>query len=426
VVDDDEALGHGRDDNLAGPLDASTRNVELKARDPDPARTLERALALGAEDMGEIRQVDTYFAGARGRLKLREQETDGPTLWDELIEYSRPDSTDARTSNYTRVPVADAEPLREALDSAYGTLATVTKRRRLLLWHGVRIHLDEVEGLGSFLEFEAVADTGPDLTAERERVEHLRAELEVDDANLIATSYSDLVLETSAGAGAEETAGGGRAGETAASAGAEEAAGGGRAGETAAGAGAEEAAGGGRAGETAASAAAREAAAGAGEASAAAGEAGGPGGPGEPGEAGEGAAAGEAGDPTEELLRAAEAVMRTAHAPYSRFAVGAALRGADGRVYAGSNVENASYPQGQCAETSAIGALIAAGQTEITEVAVVAESVDFCPPCGGCRQRLAELADPETQVHLGKPGGPRMSTTVGELLPLAFEFEPPG
>jgi cytidine deaminase len=118
--------------------------------------------------------------------------------------------------------------------------------------------------------------------------------------------------------------------------------------------------------------------------------------------------------------------MRTAHAPYSRFAVGAALRGADGRVYAGSNVENASYPQGQCAETSAIGALIAAGQTEITEVAVVAESVDFCPPCGGCRQRLAELADPEIQVHLGKPGGPRMSTTVGELLPLAFEFEPPG
>jgi cytidine deaminase len=52
--------------------------------------------------------------------------------------------------------------------------------------------------------------------------------------------------------------------------------------------------------------------------------------------------------------------------------------------------------------------------------------VDFCPPCGGCRQRLAELAAPDTQVHLGKPGGPRMSTTVGELLPLAFEFEPPG
>jgi len=370
------------------------RNVELKARDPDPARTLERALALGAEDMGEIRQVDTYFAGARGRLKLREQETDGPTLWDELIEYSRPDSTDARTSNYTRVPVADAEPLRDALDSAYGTLVTVTKRRRLLLWHGVRIHLDEVEGLGSFLEFEAVADTAPDLTAERERVEHLRAELEVDDANLIATSYSDLVLETGAGG-----AGAGEPGAAAGEAGA---------GEPGAGQ-----PGAGEPGAAAGEAGAAEPGAAAGEAGAAA-----------AGEAGAGG--GEAGDPTEQLLRAAEAVMRTAHAPYSRFAVGAALRGADGRVYAGSNVENASYPQGQCAETSAIGALIAAGQTEITEVAVVAGSVDFCPPCGGCRQRLAELADPGTQVHLGRPGGPRMSTTVGELLPLAFEFEPPG
>jgi homotetrameric cytidine deaminase len=325
------------------------RNVELKARDPDPARTLERALALGAEDMGEIRQVDTYFAGARGRLKLREQETDGPTLWDELIEYSRPDSTDARTSNYTRVPVADAEPLREALDAAYGTLVTVTKRRRLLLWHGVRIHLDEVEGLGSFLEFEAVADTGPDLTAERENVEHLRAELGVEDANLIATSYSDLVLEA-----------GGRAG--------------------------------------------RASAAGA---------------VGDAGEAG-------ADESADELLRAAEAVMGTAHAPYSSFPVGAAVRGADGHVYTGSNVENASYPEGQCAETSAIGALIAAGQTEIKGVAVVAERADICPPCGACRQRLAEFAKPDTPVHLGRPDGPRRTTTVGELLPLAFEFEPPG
>ena len=117
--------------------------------------------------------------------------------------------------------------------------------------------------------------------------------------------------------------------------------------------------------------------------------------------------------------------MHSAHVPYSHFPVGAALRGADGQVYAGSNVENASYPQGQCAETSAIGALIAAGQTEITEVAVVAERMDFCPPCGGCRQRLAEFAGPDTPVHLGRPGGPRMATTVGELLPLAFELEPP-
>jgi homotetrameric cytidine deaminase len=339
VIDDGEVLRHGRDDNLARPLDASMRNVELKARDPDPARTLKRALALRADDRGEIRQRDTYFSKARGRLKLREQETGGSPLWDELIEYSRADSTDARTSTYRRVPVADAAPLLEALDSAYGTLGTVTKRRRVLLWDGVRIHLDEVEGLGSFIELEAVAEVGSDLSAEHEKVERLRAELGIEDDNLIATSYSDLILG----------AAGGKAH----------------------------------------------------------------------------AAAGSTVGAADQLMRAADAVMRTAYAPYSQFRVGVALRAPDGSVYVGSNVENASYPQGQCAETSAIGALIAAGHTLIAEVAVTAERMDICPPCGGCRQRLAEFAAPDTPVHLGRPGGPRMTTTVGELLPLAFELEPP-
>src|SRR5918997_5413401 len=172
------------------------RNVELKARDPDPARSLERALALGAEDKGEIRQRDTYFAGAHGRLNLRESQSEGSPLWDELIQYSRPDSTDARTSSYRRVPVSDAAALREALDAAYGTLVTVTKRRRLLLWGGVRIHLDEVEGLGAYLEFEAVADAGSDLTAEHEKGERLRAELGIEETKLVATGYSDLLLDS--------------------------------------------------------------------------------------------------------------------------------------------------------------------------------------------------------------------------------------
>jgi cytidine deaminase len=68
---------------------------------------------------------------------------------------------------------------------------------------------------------------------------------------------------------------------------------------------------------------------------------------------------------------------------------------------------------------------VAAGHTRIAEVAVVAERMEICPPCGGCRQRLAELADPDTRVHLGRPAGPQEVTTVGELLPLAFELEPP-
>ena len=368
MVNHDKSLRHGRDDNLAAPLDASMRNVELKARDPDPARTLERALALGAEQIGEIRQRDTYFSGARGRLKLREQDTDGPPLFDELIEYSRPDSTDARTSTYRRVPVADAAPLRDALDAAYGIDVTVTKRRRVLLWEGVRIHLDEVESLGSFLELEALADADSDLGPEHEQVERLRADFGIEDADLVAQSYADLIRELAAAADAASE------------------------------------------GE---------------EAGAALAEQPGLGGPAEARVAGE-RPTGVSDASAEELLRAAEDVMRSAYVRYSRFPVGAALRAPDGSVHVGSNVENASYPQGQCAETSAIGALVAAGHDQIAEVAVVAERVDICPPCGGCRQRLAEFAEPGTPVYLGRPGGPRHTTTVGELLPLAFDFEPPG
>ena len=118
---------------------------------------------------------------------------------------------------------------------------------------------------------------------------------------------------------------------------------------------------------------------------------------------------------------AAETVMRRAHAPYSGFRVGAALRGAGGAIHVGANVENASYSQTQCAEASAIGTMIAAGEKRITAVAIVAEQVEQCPPCGGCRQRLAEFAGPETPVYLGRPGSEPLVRTLGELLPLAFE-----
>jgi cytidine deaminase len=111
--------------------------------------------------------------------------------------------------------------------------------------------------------------------------------------------------------------------------------------------------------------------------------------------------------------------MHNAYAPHSHFKVGAALRTPTGAIYAGANVENASYPQGQCAEASAIGALIAGGEQEIAAVAVVAEQMDPCSPCGGCRQKLAEFAKADTPVHLGRS----LTTTMGELLPLAFEFK---
>jgi cytidine deaminase len=126
---------------------------------------------------------------------------------------------------------------------------------------------------------------------------------------------------------------------------------------------------------------------------------------------------------SDDLFRAADAAMRNAYAPYSGFKVGAALRTPSGTVYAAANVENAAFPQGQCAEASAIGAMVAGGVSEITEVAVVAEKVDFCPPCGGCRQRLWEFASPRTPVHLGRVAGPRKTVTLGELLPLSFGAE---
>jgi cytidine deaminase len=120
------------------------------------------------------------------------------------------------------------------------------------------------------------------------------------------------------------------------------------------------------------------------------------------------------------LIAAARAARAHAYAPYSNFPVGAALRGADGRVFAGANVENAAYPLGQCAEASAIGQMIAAGERRIAALVVIGGDQP-CPPCGGCRQRLAEFAAPETPIYLCTPDGRLLhSTTLGALLPLAF------
>ena len=125
----------------------------------------------------------------------------------------------------------------------------------------------------------------------------------------------------------------------------------------------------------------------------------------------------------DDLFNAARAVMANAHAPYSRFPVGAALRSTSGAIYAGCNVENASYPEGWCAETSAIAAMVAAGETAIAEIAVVAQQMPLITPCGGCRQRLAEFAGPDAKIHLCDAAGIVETVTLGELLPRAFALE---
>ena len=125
----------------------------------------------------------------------------------------------------------------------------------------------------------------------------------------------------------------------------------------------------------------------------------------------------------DDLSNAARAVMANAHAPYSSFPVGAALRSASGAIYIGCNVENASYPEGWCAETSAIAAMVAAGETAIAEIAVVAEQMPLITPCGGCRQRLAEFAEPDARIHLCDAAGIVETVTLGELLPRAFAMK---
>ena len=295
-------------------MSAPRRNIEVKALDPDPERSLAVVRELGAEDHGVLVQRDTYFRVPSGRLKLREEQPGGATL----IQYDRPDAAAARLSSYRLVPVEDADGLRASLDASLGTLVTVHKERRLFLSDGVRIHLDTVRDLGSFVELEGVAPADSDLEPERAKVARLMDALGIGPERVLTDSYSDRLLGADA------------------------------------------------------------------------------------------------------LIAAARAVMERAYAPYSRYRVGAALRADDGSIHVGANVENSAYPQGQCAEASAIGALVAAGRTRVVEAAVIAGADEVCVPCGGCRQRLREFMPVDGTVHLLGASGAHRTTTLQELLPYSF------
>lgn len=123
------------------------------------------------------------------------------------------------------------------------------------------------------------------------------------------------------------------------------------------------------------------------------------------------------------LLQAATEVRHNAWAPYSGFKVGAALRSTSGVIYRGCNVENVAYPEGTCAEAGAIAAMVAAGDTRLAEVLVIADSPTPVPPCGGCRQKLAEFGDGTTPVTLCTTDGAQHRTTIAELLPGAFSSQ---
>lgn len=121
------------------------------------------------------------------------------------------------------------------------------------------------------------------------------------------------------------------------------------------------------------------------------------------------------------LFKSALSVRENAYAPYSKFKVGAAVRAASGKIYTGCNVENVAYPEGTCAEAGAIAAMVAAGETEITEVLVVAGGASLISPCGGCRQKIAEFASPGAAVFLANLAGAIHEMTIGELLPASFD-----
>jgi cytidine deaminase len=123
------------------------------------------------------------------------------------------------------------------------------------------------------------------------------------------------------------------------------------------------------------------------------------------------------------LFTAARDAMAKSHVPYSKFPVGAAILTEDGRIFAGGNIEVISYPEGWCAETTALSHYVMGGGGTITDICVTAEKKDLCTPCGGCRQRLAEFAPPDARVHLTDANGITETITLAEIFPRGFEAE---
>ena len=170
-------------------------NLELKASIPSLELARASARRCGAEFHGLLLQTDTYFRVPHGRLKLREIAGDRS----ELIYYERPDTSLERWSTYSTVQVIEPDGLREQLASALGVRVVVKKRRHLFLLDETRIHLDEVEDLGTYLEFEIPVR---DQQEAYSQMKFLREQFEIDEGSIFTGSYSDLILAKTEGLGA--------------------------------------------------------------------------------------------------------------------------------------------------------------------------------------------------------------------------------
>lgn len=169
------------------------RNIELKAIDPDPTGSLEVCRALCAQDEGVLWQRDSYFNVSTGGLKLREQQPGQA----HLIQFERAEEPQQRESRYWIIETDDPQTLLAALTAALGVTVAVTKHRRLFLWQNVRIHLDDVERLGTFIELEAVAPADSDLRHEYALVKQLREAFSITDDRLSARGYAQQLIARS-------------------------------------------------------------------------------------------------------------------------------------------------------------------------------------------------------------------------------------
>ena len=175
---------------MAASVTQARANFEIKARCADLPAARERAERLATEYLGIDHQVDTYFVTRCGRLKLRESSLSGG----QLVPYLRPDQAGPRRSDYRILPVPDPAGTKALLSQILGVHRVVDKQREIFLVDNVRIHLDRVEGLGTFLELEAVFDGSPADEAEQQcKVERLMKELGIEPADLVARSYEGLL-----------------------------------------------------------------------------------------------------------------------------------------------------------------------------------------------------------------------------------------
>lgn len=171
------------------------QNIELKAKTGSYEAALEVVSKMRAKDRGVLEQTDTYFHARFGRLKLREIR--GAETKNELIAYHRSDRPEARGSDYELVEIPDAEALKRALGRTLGVQAIVQKERHLWIWKNVRIHLDRVEHLGDYIEFEAVLKNPDQADQGRKDLANLCKRFGIEPGHVESVSYADLLTQRS-------------------------------------------------------------------------------------------------------------------------------------------------------------------------------------------------------------------------------------